>query len=475
MLPANFKKESVRRHFDKLADQRDEWIRKSRYYYQDLFKFFSFNILPGASVLEIGCGTGELLNALKPGKGVGIDLSTEMIRHAQARFPHLEFLVMDAENMTLEGTFDYVVLSDTLGYFGDIQFVFRQIRKLLTADSRIILSYHNFLWNPLLQIAEALGAKMPQQRLNWLNRNDIENLLFLEGYDIIKSGKRFLCPVKIPLVSSILNRCLCFLPILNRLCLTGYIVARPFINIREPDHTSVSIIIPARNEKGNIEDAVRRIPCLGGRTEIIFVEGHSKDGTPDEIRRVQEKYAGRRNIRYAVQDHIGKGDAVRKGFSMAEGDILMILDADLTVPPEDLPKFYEAICSGRGEFINGSRLVYPLEEKSMRTLNLIGNKFFSLMFTWLLGQRLKDTLCGTKVISRSNYEKLIANRHYFGDFDPFGDFDLIFGAAKMNLKIVEIPIHYQSRQYGDTQISRFRHGWLLMKMVAFAMDKIKFV
>jgi glycosyltransferase involved in cell wall biosynthesis len=213
---------------------------------------------------------------------------------------------------------------------------------------------------------------------------------------------------------------------------------------------------------------------MGAHTEFIFIEGHSSDGTLDEIKRVAEKYKDKFDIKYATQDGKGKGDAVRKGFAMASGDILMILDADLTTPPEDMPKFFNALASGKGEFINGTRLVYPLEDESMRSLNILGNKFFSLMFSWLLGQRLKDTLCGTKVISKKNYEKLIANRGYFGDFDPFGDFDLIFGAAKLNLKIVEIPVRYQAREYGSTNISRFRHGWLLIKMVVFAMNKIKF-
>jgi len=235
---------------------------------------------------------------------------------------------------------------------------------------------------------------------------------------------------------------------------------------------SVTVLIPCRNERGNIEPAVQRTPDLGHHTEIIFVDGHSEDGTPDEIRRVMEKYP-QRDIKFMVQDGKGKGDAVRKGFSAATGDILMILDADLTVPPEDLPKFYRAIASGKGEFINGTRLVYPMEDEAMRFLNLLGNKFFSLAFSWLLNQRLKDTLCGTKVISRKNYERLAAGRGYFGDFDPFGDFDLLFGASKLNLKITEVPIRYRAREYGETQISRFRHGLLLLRMCWFAMRKLK--
>ena len=214
---------------------------------------------------------------------------------------------------------------------------------------------------------------------------------------------------------------------------------------------------------------------MGRHTELIFVEGNSTDDTWDEIQRITSLYAGQYDIKCIQQDGKGKGDAVRKGFEMATGDILMILDADMTVPPEDLPKFFQAIATGKGEYINGTRLVYPMEKEAMRTLNLLGNRFFSIAFSWLLNQRIKDTLCGTKVLSKSNYERLQINRAYFGDFDPFGDFDLIFGSAKLNLKFVEVPIRYRARTYGETNISRFKHGWLLLKMMFFALNKIKFV
>lgn len=460
---------------DKLAISRDGWIKKNSYYYADLINFLRFNILAGSSILEIGCGTGYLLNALAPSRGTGIDISPEMIKVAKNKYPHLEFLQMDGENTELSAIFDYVIVSDSMGCFSDIQKVIREIKKVTNEDSRIIITFHSFLWSPLLKLAELLRFKMPQKRLNWLNRGDIANLLYLEGFDIIKSGQRFILPINIPIISNIFNKYIANLPLINKLCLTGYLIVRKLPEKEEIRNFSTSIIIPARNEKGNIESAVKRIPQLGAHTEIIFVEGNSSDGTLDEIKRVCHEYKDQLDVKYAVQDGRGKGDAVRKGFAMASGEILMILDADLTMPPEELPKFYKAIASGRGEYINGSRLVYPMEDEAMRTLNILGNKFFSVMFSWLLGQRLKDTLCGTKVISKKNYEKLIANRNYFGEFDPFGDFDLIFGAAKLNLKIVEVPIRYKAREYGETNISRFKHGWLLLKMVVFAMNKIKFL
>ncbi len=461
---------------DSIAPERDKYIRRSRHYYKNLVRFFRFNIVENSRVLEIGSGTGYLLNAVNPAHGVGIDISGAMVEIARQKYPHLNFYNQDAEQLDLDEQFDYIIISDTLGYLEDIQKVIANLKKVCTPDTRIIINYHSFFWEPLLELAQSLRLKMPHKRLNWLNRADVVNLLNLEGFDVIKTGKRYLMPVYIPLISWFFNKYIANLPLFNSLCLTGYIIARlPDTLPADNREFSVSVIIPARNEAGNIEDAVKRIPDMGRHTEIIFVEGGSTDNTPDEIKRVIEKWLPLRDVKYMVQTGKGKGDAVRLGFEYAIGDILMILDADLTVPPEDLPKFYNAIATGKGEYINGTRLVYPMEDEAMRTLNIMGNKFFSVMFSWLLGQRIKDTLCGTKVLSSANYRKLKANRSYFGNFDPFGDFDLIFGSAKLNLKLVEVPIRYRARQYGETNISRFSHGWLLLKMVAYAMNKIKFV
>ncbi|MCL1915395.1 MAG: glycosyltransferase family 2 protein [Desulfovibrionaceae bacterium] len=233
------------------------------------------------------------------------------------------------------------------------------------------------------------------------------------------------------------------------------------------------MVIPARNEAGNIENALLRTPEMGAGTEIIFVEGNSTDNTWESITEAIARHPERR-CKALRQPGKGKGDAVRAGFAVAEGDILMILDADLTMPPETLPQFFEAIASNHGEFINGVRLVYPQEKEAMRFFNLVGNKFFSLAFSWLLGRPIKDTLCGTKVLSRANYLKIAANRAYFGDFDPFGDFDLLFGAARQNLKIVDLPVRYRERTYGETNISRWRDGFILLRMVLFALNRIKF-
>ena len=467
------KKESIRARFDQLASRRAYWMKRADYYYEEHARYFRFLIPEGRRVLEIGSGLGDLLAALKPSRGLGIDLSESMVDEARRRHPKLEFRVGDVEHLDVSETFDVIVLADVIGHLLDIEETFRRLRRMSTPKTRVVISYYNHLWEPLLRLAAKIGWKMPQPEQSWLSPEDITNLLHLADFDVVKTERRFLLPKRVPLVSAMVNRFLAFVPGINKLCLTQYVVARPR-GLRARAEYSTSIVIPCRNERGNIEAAIKRIPQFGTHQEIIFVDGHSTDGTPDEICRVMGEYPDR-DIKFLVQDGKGKGDAVRKGFAQAEGDILMILDADLTMPPEDLPKFYEPIASGKGEFINGCRLVYPMESEAMRFLNLLGNKFFSLAFSWLLNQRLKDTLCGTKVLSREHYREIAENRFYFGEFDPFGDFDLLFGASKLNMKILEVPIRYQDRTYGTTNIHRFAHGWLLLKMTVYGFFRLKAV
>ncbi|GAB4537367.1 MAG: bifunctional class I SAM-dependent methyltransferase/glycosyltransferase family 2 protein [Thermodesulfovibrionia bacterium] len=462
------------RHFDSLAPHRDKWRQRNRFYHEEIERFLRYLVPRDSSVIEIGCATGDTLASLNPHRGVGIDISPSMIEIARKKYPNLEFRVDDFEDMKIDEKFDYVLIDGTIGHVDDIQLALGELHKVCRPQTRIIIVYYNYLWEPVLKFAEAVGLRMKHLLEHWLPLDDIANLLYLNDFEVVKKGYRCLMPVYVPLLSTFCNRFLTNMPFFWKLSLNEIIVARPLSVRKPPDEVTCSVVIPCRNERGNIEQAVLRTPRMGKHTELIFVEGHSEDGTLEECHHVKERYH-ERDIKVMVQDGRGKGDAVRKGFANAKGDVLMILDADLTVPPEDLPKFFDAIVTGKGEFINGSRLVYQMERQAMRFLNLLGNKFFSRAFTYLLEQRIRDTLCGTKVLWKEDYERIIAGRGYFGDFDPFGDFDLLFGAAKLNLKIVEIPIRYRERTYGTTQISRFRHGWLLLKMTIFAIKKIKFI
>src|ERR1700720_3797537 len=457
------------------------YVRKpaSSGYYRRLAEVYRYLVPQHSRVLELGCGTGDLLAALEPSPGVGVDFAPELLKQAARRHPQLRFVQGDVDELSLNTKFDYVILSDLINDLWDVQTTIERVASVCTPATRVIINTYSRMWELPLRMAGRMNLANSALNQNWLTLADLDNMLALGGFEAVRQWQEVLLPLALPLLAPLFNRYVVKLWPFRHLALTNFIVARlapeAATEARGPEpEPVVSVIVPARNEAGNIENVVQRVPEMGAGTEIVFVEGHSRDDTYAAIEAAIARHPERR-MQLLRQSGAGKGDAVRLGFAEARGGVLMILDADLTVAPEDLPRFYRALRSGRGEFINGVRFVYPMEKQAMRFLNFLGNKFFSLGFSWLLGQNVKDTLCGTKVLSRTDYELVAANRAYFGDFDPFGDFDLIFGAAKLDLQIVDMPVRYHERTYGQTNIQRWRHGILLLRMFGFALRRLKFV
>jgi len=463
--------EDMRVFFNAFAAEDERWRRRNATYHAQIATVMRFVVPTGKRVLEIGSGGGWLLAALEPSEGVGVDLSDEMVEQAQLRFPGLRFVWAAGEELELGERFDYIVLSDLMPYADDLLALFARISEHSHARTRVVINSYSNVWKPAIRLAELLRVKPPKPTRNWVAPDDVGNLLELSGFQVLNVTRRILMPKRIPGLDLLLNGLLANLWPFNHLCLSYWIVARPVPEARD-GAPSVSIVCPCRNEQGNVAGLIDRLPVMGKATELIFVEGGSRDDTRGEIVRNLNR---RRDITIRLLDQpgTGKGDAVRTGFAAAENEILMILDGDLSVRPEDLPKFYEVVVSRRGEFVNGSRLVYDVEPGAMRFLNMLGNRVFSFLFRATTGQRVKDTLCGTKVLHRDDYAEISLGRSYFGDFDPFGDFDLLFGATRLNLKIVDLPVRYQSRTYGTTNISRWRHGWLLLRMTFFAFGKFR--
>lgn len=471
------------RHFDWVSDHDAAARRVQAGFHEQIAGQLAHLIPAGSRVLEVGCGRGELLRRLKPARGLGIDISPRMLERARAIDPNgsCEYRADEACSFAADETFDYIVLDYLVGYVTDVQACFEHLHRAAHARTRLCLTSVNNAWTPLLTLGQWLGAVTRQPPSNWLSTRDLTNLLELAGWEVVHHSTEQLFPFRVPLLSGFFNRFLVRLPGLRHFGSSIYLVARP---VRPPQAVaetgapplplSCSVIVPARNEAGNIRAALERISMMGARTEVIFVEGNSRDDTWEVIQREIAAYHGPLQVRALKQPGRGKWDAVRTGFAAASGDVLVIQDADLTAPPEDLPKFYAAIVSGAAEFANGSRLVYPMEKQAMRFLNLLGNKFFALALSYTLGQPIKDSLCGTKMLLRRDYERIVKRIAVLGDFDPFGDFNLLFGSALLKLRIRDIPVRYKDRTYGETNISRFRHGWLLLKMTAFGLRKLKF-
>lgn len=452
--------------------------RKNHFFHSEVNRIISSQIAKGSVVVDVGCSDGATLAACSPSLAIGIEIDESALSQAQNRLPNLVSVPTAVENVDSwpHDRPDFIILSMVLDEVYDAQSVLRRVAEWSSHDTRVVITTYSRLWRPLIRIAEFLKLKTRPDGENYLPWDQVENLLELEHFEVTKRLEGVLIPFKVPLVSRFVNRWLAPLPVLRFFCLVHVTTAR--LKRQTPRNIeSVGIIVAARNESGHIAELIERVPILAPRQELIFVEGGSSDDTWEVIQRACREYAGdpRMTLRACQQRGKGKGDAVREGFARATSDVLLILDADISVPPEELPRFIEAIRNDACEFANGSRLVYPMDEKAMRLLNLVGNRCFSYLFTYLLGQPVRDTLCGTKVLTQDAYRKIAANRHEFGDFDPFGDFDLLFGASLLGLKIRDIPVHYKERVYGETNISRFSSGWMLLRMSRVAAKRLKFV
>jgi SAM-dependent methyltransferase len=439
------------------AERRHDWILSNRYFYDRLKRILQFIVEPGKRVLDVRCETGYLMASLNPSRGVGVEISDAMVACASRQYPELQFVRSDPEDLELGEKFDYIVFNhifDTV----DILRAFEQIRRHCTENTRLIVINYNYLWQPILEWASNLGFRSRFVEPNWVSENDIRGFLRLAGFRPVRKHRLLLFPKWIPLLSGFLNDFLARLPGLQRLCLMHVMVARPIPQPIHENDVSVSVIIPCRNEVGNVQLAVERIPSMGKHTEIIFCDDKSTDGTADEVRRMQMMYPDK-DIRLLEGPGICKAENVWTGFHAAHGDALMILDADLTVMPEELPMFLRALVHSHGEFVNGSRLVYPMQQNAMKFANTVGNKCFSLLFSFLLDQRIKDTLCGTKVLWRKDWLRLERLLGRWGIKDHWGNYELLFGASKLHLEIAEVPVHYQERIHGVTKMTRvFSNG-----------------
>ena len=461
----------VEQFFDGFAPHAERWRRRNDGYHRLIENVHRFHVPPGRTVLEIGCGTGDLLAALEPSRGVGVDLSAAMVEVARARHPELELVHAAGEELELGETFDVIVLSDVLPFADDLVALLDRARAHATPDTRLVIHSYSRLWRPLIRLAELVRLKPRKPIRNWVGTSDVRGLLAITGFEVVTETRRILFPKRVPFLSTFLNGFVANLWPFNHLCVTWWVIARPRPAPRP--QATVSVVCPCRNEEGNVRPLVARVPTLGTGTELVFVEGGSRDGTRAAIEAVVAEGPPGLELAFVPQSGTGKGNAVRDGFARARNDLLMILDGDLSVRPEDLPGFYRVWVDGTADLVNGSRLVYDMEPGAMRFLNMIGNRLFSLTLKAIMGQQVKDTLCGTKVLSRQAYDEIAAGRAYFGEFDPFGDFDLLLGAARLNLRIVDLPVRYQPRTYGTTNISRWRHGWLLLRMSAFAFWKFR--
>lgn len=381
--------------------------------------------------------------------------------------------IIDLEKLTQINNYSSLIfLYDSIHYVDDIQKLLTDLKSKCNRSSRLAVLAYNPYYRWFYKLAVKLGVRRNIETRNFVTLSNITNLAKLSGYEIVKCKTLVSSPFHILGLGTFINKLVPNIPFIKWSCFCALIILRPII--KSENAPKLSVIVPARNEKGNIRKVVNEIPeSLLSKIELFFVEGHSTDGTWEEICKTQNEFKNTLDIKAIQQTGKGKCDAVRLGFKQASGELLTILDADLTVPAHNLIRFYEAYINGYGDFINGNRLVYPFEGKAMRFLNLLGNIFFAKALSNVLSIKIGDSLCGSKLLSKSDYTRIESWRNDFGDFDPFGDFELLFGASELGLGVVDLPVKYRDRTYGSTNISRFKHGLQLLKMTLIGFVRVK--
>lgn len=459
-------KESVEEHFDEIAPNYDYWKKKNAYYYSTIKTFISRIIPEGSSVLEVGCGTGEILATTKPQRGVGIDISKKMVELASQKFPQYTFIHSPIEDLQLGEKFDYIVMIDVVDHVHDVMDVFHSLYRFCHSETQVILTTINPWWDPILSVMEKFGAKMPEGPHNFIEKRNLTKMLELMDFSISYSGYMLLFPKKIPVLSFLANSIGTRMWGIQKMSAVQYMLIHPMVKNDIDLRLGCSVIIPCYNEQDNIEEAIRRTPQMGRETEIIVVNDCSTDNTAQKVRDLQSRYPNLKLVDYSPNR--GKGYAVRKGFEAATQEVLMILDADISTPPEELPRFFDPLNKGICQFVNGTRMVYPMENQAMRTLNLFGNKIFGFIMSFVTQQNLTDTLCGTKAFYKKDLKMI-----KWG-LDKWGDFDLLFGAARTGKKIMEVPVHYMTRKSGESKMRSFRHGVHLLRACYLGFKELVF-
>lgn len=456
----------IQEYFEHVAPSWEHWQRKNDFYHATMRDLIGGMIPPGSRVLEVGSGVGDLLASLKPRRGIGLNLAEGLTQRAREKHPELEFHTIEIDFTSLPPTFepDYAVMTNMLDYVYDVWDMLEGLKPAIHEGTLLIVTTNNPLWAPILRLASKLGLRIPDSPRNFITNRDICSVLNLQGFQIVEEGLTLPVPKRFPLLGPLLNAIAPELPVLRFVSSIQYIAAR--LRVPRP-RLSCSVVIPCHNEAENIAECVRRVPNMGAWTEIIVVDDGSTDGTKDKVQAILETDHRVRLV--ILQKNQGKAAAVQAGFAAATGDVLMILDADMAVAPEELPKFLIPLQDGTADFVNGTRLIYPMHGKAMRVANFLGNKGFCLLASKVLRQRVSDTLCGTKAFFRRDYDRMP-----IGGKERWGDFDFLFGAARLKLRILELPVHYTERRAGKSKMRVLVDGWYFLRACFFGWRMLRF-
>ncbi len=363
-----------------------------------------------------------------------------------------------------------IILTDLFEVSTDILELLSMVNKLLGKDGIIVICSINQKWNRILNLFERLNLKDGNQKRLFINSTIVLNIAKVTGLEFVTQRNKQIFPFRMLGLGSLINNILEILFFPFSFGIRIYSILNQQEKFNEEKKYSKSIIIPAKNEEKNLKPLLNQIPELEEDHEIILAIGDSEDKTYEVAKEIKEARCWPFEVKVIKQTGKGKANAVWEAVEEASKEVIIILDADISVNPETIVQFNSVIDTGKASFVNGTRLIYGMESGAMRIVNNLGNRIFQYIVSIIIGQKITDSLCGTKVFFRKDFNKIKLWKELVQMKDPFGDFDMIFTAGYFGLKILEIPVRYQARVYGVTQIKRFRDGY---KLIIYLLNSIK--
>ncbi len=434
--------------------KRLNFIQKKFFLFKEISTFLN-NCLDHTKNIFIFCAGNSIL-------GQNIDSNKIFIKEIDEQYQikhkdNIHYVNENIENILSDC--DTVVISDIEHQLNPAKNLLN-LSRIVGDNTKIILLSKNMVWMILIKILKLFFSFSPKKN-NFLPSSYLDNLYSSCNLELIRQEKIIALPINIPFLTKIINR-IFRLPLLNFFCMSNIAILKKKIkNSSNHKDLKISFIIPCKNEQDNIKVFEQKINENTEPDEYLFGDDNSSDKTSDEIDKLIEKLSDKKIIKYNGPG-ICKSENVYKGIDLSSGDIIVIYDADHTVSFEDIKFSVSIMKKTNVDFINCTRMIYPQKDGAMKFANFIGNTIFASLFSLLFKKKITDTLCGTKIFYKKDWEKIKENTSQWGMKDLWGDFDLLIGAYKNNLKITEVPVTYYERRENETKMTSLISNTLRM-------------
>ena len=447
-------------------EKRIQFLNKKNFLFNEISNFIN-NCIDNSKNIFIFCAGNSVL-------GKNIDSKKIFIKEIDEKY---EIKYKTNIHYINENTKDVISECDTI-LISDIEHQSNptssllSLSKIIRDDTKIIIISRNLVWMIFIKLLKSLFSFSPKKN-NFLPYSYLDNLFSICNLEVIRNEKIITLPIYIPFFTNLINR-IFRLPLLNIFCLSNItILKKKDQNFSNNKDLRVSFIIPCKNEENNIKTFENEIKNSNQSNEYLFGDDNSMDKTIDEIDKLSKKLNNNKILKYNGPG-VCKSENVYKGIELSSGDIIVVYDADLTVDFKDVEFSIDILKNTNADFINCTRMIYPQKDGAMKFSNFIGNSIFANLFSLLFRKKITDTLCGTKIFFKKDWVKIKKNITGLGVKDLWGDFDLLIGAYKNNLKITEVPVTYHERKEDNTKMtSVFLNGIRMLSIVLVAFYKLR--